>query len=388
MNDIKNLKKAGDRIKKAIKNKEKIILYGDGDLDGMSSAIILEEVIRNLGGEVAAFYFPDREFDGYGISVRGLAHLENFSPALLVSLDCGIGNFEQVLAAKKMGFKVIIIDHHEILEKLPKAEIVVDPKQKGDKSFKGFSNTGIVFRLAEEMLGKLMTENLRKNFLELTALATIADMMPRESENEILITEGLRYIEDSWRPGLKALFDNPLIDGLKTTGQKISKIISILNVRDTKNNMPSAFLLLRNRSMEDSKEIIRKLLEKSEERRDKIRKLTEEAESAIVEKDLIIFTGSKNFEVELNGPVASIVCQKYNKPAFIYKRLEKESIGAVRTPSGVDSVAMMKKCKKMLITYGGHPMASGFRLINENLEEFKACLSENYSLVKNGKKKR
>jgi single-stranded-DNA-specific exonuclease len=386
--EIKNLKEAGDRIKKAIQNKEKIILYGDGDLDGMSSAIILEEVIRNLGGEVAAFYFPDREIDGYGISERGLGKLKKFSPALLVSLDCGIGNIKQVLSAKKMGFKVIIIDHHEILEELPKAEIVVDPKQKGDKSFKGFSNTGIVFNLAEVMLGKLMTENLRKNFLELTALATVADMMPREGENEFLITEGLRYIEDTWRPGLKAFFENPLIEGLPTVSQKVSKIISVLNVRDTKNNMPSAFMLLRSRSIEDSNEIIKKLLEKSEERREKIRKLTGEAESGIKEKDNIIFTGSGNFEVELNGPVASIVCQEHNKPAFIYKRLERESVGAVRTPKGVDSVALMRKCKKLLITYGGHPMASGFRLVNENLDKFRICLIEKYNPVKKGKNKK
>jgi single-stranded-DNA-specific exonuclease len=376
--EIKNLKKASGRIKKAIKNKEKIILYGDGDLDGMASVIILEEVIRNLGGQVAAFYFPDREFDGYGLSERSLEKLKNFSPALLVSLDCGIGNLEQVLTAKKMGFKVIIIDHHEILKKLPKAEIVVDPKQKGDKSFKGFSNTGIVFKLAEEMLGKLMTENLRKNFLELTALATIADMMPRESENEIMITEGLRYIEDTWRPGLKAFFENPLIEGLPAINQKISKIISVLNVRDSKDNIPSAFSLLRNRSLEESKEIIKKLLEKSEQRKEKIRKLTEEAKSAVRKREAVILTGGEDFEVELNGPVASIVCQEYNKPTFIYKKLEKESVGSVRMPSGGDSVALMKKCKKLLITYGGHPMASGFRVKNENLEKFRDCLIKNY----------
>jgi single-stranded-DNA-specific exonuclease len=388
MTEIKNLKKAGDRIKKAIKSKEKIILYGDGDLDGMSSVIILEEVIRNLGGEAAVFYFPDRELDGYGISERSLERLKNFSPALLVSLDCGIGNLEQVLMAKKMGFKVMIIDHHEILEKLPEAEIVVDPKQKGDKSFKGFSNTGIVFKLAEEMLGKLMTENLRNNFLELTALATIADMMPRESENEIMITEGLRYIEDTWRPGLKAFFENPLIDGLPTTNQKISKIISILNVRDGKNNIPSAFLLLRNRSLEESKEMIKKLLEKGEQRREKIRKLTEQVKSAVKEREAVILAGGENFEVELNGPVASIVCQGYTKPTFIYKKLEKESVGSVRMPAGGDSVAMMKKCRKLLITYGGHPMASGFRVKNENLEKFKVCLLRNYEIFTKVQKKK
>lgn len=146
--EIKNLKKVADRIKKAIKNKERIILYGDADLDGSSSVIILQESIKNLGGQVAAVYFPDREIEGYGISKDGLEYLKRFSPALLITLDCGISNIKEVSLAKKMGFSVIIIDHHEILDKIPKAEIVVDPKQKGDRSFKGFANAGLTFRLS------------------------------------------------------------------------------------------------------------------------------------------------------------------------------------------------------------------------------------------------
>ena len=135
--EIKNLKRAAGRIKRAIKNKEKIILYGDADLDGAASVIILKESIKNLGGKVARVYFPDREKEGYGLNQKALNLLKKEAPALLILLDCGISNFKEIKLAKKLSLKVIIIDHHEVLEKLPEAEIIIDPKQPGDKySFK------------------------------------------------------------------------------------------------------------------------------------------------------------------------------------------------------------------------------------------------------------
>lgn len=378
MKEIKNLKKVAERIKKAIKNKEKIILYGDADLDGVSSVIILKETIKNLGGDVTAIYFPDREIEGYGISEIGLEYLRRLAPALLIALDCGIGNFEQVKLAKKLGFEVIIIDHHEILDSLPQAKIIVDPKQKGDKyHFKGLSNAGIVFKLSKILLNEVMKDNLRKNFLELVALATVADMMPKESENEIYITEGLKSLENSWRPGIRVFFETEFLKNYIELPYRVSKIISILNVRDVKNQSPASFRLLTNSSLEESKKIIEKLLEKSEFRKDRIKEIVGEIEGRISELEPLVFEGSNSWEFTLISPVASSICQKYRKPTFIFKKLEKESQGTVRTPNGIDSVSLMKNCKKLLITYGGHPLASGFRIKNENLEKFKECLIKN-----------
>jgi single-stranded-DNA-specific exonuclease len=375
--EIKNLKKAAERIKKAVKNNENIILYGDADLDGSASVIILQESIKNLGGRVSAIYFPDRESEGYGINQGALDYLKKFSPGLLVTVDCGIGNIKEALAAKKMGFSVVIIDHHEILEKIPQAEVVVDPKQKGDKSFKGFAAAGLAFKLAEILLAKSMTENLRQNFLELVALATIADMMPKDGENEILISEGLKYLENSWRPGISAFFKVSAIEVCPTFGEKIQKMISVLNSRDIENKLPVSFRILTDKSSEDSKNLIIKLLGRSEQRRERIKKISEEIGKKIKEKDKIIFEGSRDWDAEIISPIASILCQQTQKPVFIYKILEGESMGTVRTPNGVDSVALMKKCKKLLLTYGGHPKASGFRAKNGNLEKFRKCLIKN-----------
>ncbi len=377
--EIKNLNKVANRILTAIKNQEKIILYGDADLDGVSSVIILEEAIKNLGGKIASIYFPDREIEGYGITEKGLNYLKIFSPALLIALDLGIGNFKEIELAKKLDFKVIVVDHHEVLDKLPKADIIVDPKQKGDKyPFKGLATVGIVFKLSEILLENQLTENLKKNFLELTALATIADMMPKESDNEIFIREGLFSFEKSWRPGIKVFLDSEQFKNYPNLTQKVSKIISVLNVRDVNNNFPASFRILTSSSLEEAKEIFAKLIQKSELRKERIAVILEETERRIAKKENpIIFEGDVNFEFTLISPVASLLCQKYQKPTFIYKKLEKESQGTVRTPSGINSVLLMKKCSKILLTYGGHPLASGFRIKNENLEKFENCLTKN-----------
>lgn len=388
--EIKNLKKAASRILKAIKNKEKIVLYGDADLDGAVAVIVLADTIKNLGGKITAIYFPDRELEGYGITEKGLNYLKTLNQkygegrTLLISLDCGIGNFKEVVMAKKLGFEVIIIDHHQILDKLPEASIVVDPKQKGDKyPFKELAAAGIVFKLSELLLKNIMTENLRKNFLELTALATIADMMPREEENKVFIEEGLKSLENSWRPGIKAFFEIEPFKSYDNLNRKVSKIISILNVRDVENSLPASFRLLTNPSSKESKVMVEKLLEKSELRKEKIKEITERIEEKISREAndtnlplSIIFMGSPEWEFTLISSAASIICQRHQKPTFIFKKLETESIGTVRTPTGIDSVSLMKKCSKYPLTYGGHPLASGFRIKNENLEKFKNCLIE------------
>ncbi len=205
--EIKNLKKAAERIKKAIKNREKIILYGDADLDGTTSLILLKESIKNLGGEITAIYFPDREKEGYGLTQEALHSLKINAPAFLITLDLGISNFKEISLAEKMGFEVMIIDHHEILDKLPEAKIIVDPKQKGDKaSLQYLATVGIVYKLSELLFLNEMSQELKQSFLEIVALGTIADAMPREGENEIMIAQGLQSIANSWRPGIKAFF--------------------------------------------------------------------------------------------------------------------------------------------------------------------------------------
>ena len=399
---IKNLKKVADRILKAIRRKEKIILYGDADLDGVASVIVLKETLKNLNGQISAIYFPNRESEGYGITENGLNYLKaklsfmkarrkkktKFSspaphhnygggPALFIALDCGIGNFKEVKIANKMGFEVIIIDHHEVLDDLPEAKIIVDPKQKGDEyPFKGLATAGIAFKLSELLLKNKLTETLKQNFLELVALATIADMMPQENENKVMIEEGLISLENSWRPGLKAFLKINEIKNKISIRQIAQKIISALNASNRQDHLSQAFLLLTTSNDGEAEILAKELLENCYQKQIRIREITNEVEEKALKKisEPIIFEGNSSWPLVLVGPVASKICHIYKKPTFIFKKGEKESRGAVRTPEGKNAVEIMKNCSKFLITYGGHPLAAGFSTKNENLEKFKECL--------------
>lgn len=388
--EIKNLKKAAQRILKAVKNKEKIIVYGDSDMDGVSSVIILKETLATAGAKNLIIYFPDREAEGYGLNDKSLDFLKDLAPALLITLDFGIGNVKEVKRASKMGFEVIIVDHHEPLDEIPDASIVVDLKQKGDTyPFKDFANVGLTFRLSECILGKKMSDSLKKSFLELVAMATIADMVPREGENEDMIIEGMSSLENSWRPGIKVLFGLEEFKDL-TLSEKIIRVNSLLNIRNVENDLPGSYRILVEYDDKKVKELARELFKKAIEKRIRIREITKEVEERIskktqsaIDKEKIIFEGSDDWELILLGIVAGIISNKLKKPAFLYSKYQNESQGSVRAPDGFNTVEAMKSCKKLLLTYGGHAKASGFKIKNENLDEFKECLIKYFNKNKN-----
>ena len=381
---IKNIEKAAKRIKEAVKKKERIILYGDSDLDGVCSTVILKETIQSLGGRVHTVFFPDRENYGYGITERALNQLKAVAPALLISLDLGISNFEEVKLAKKMGFEIIVIDHHQILGRLPEVSIVVDPKQEGDKyPFKGLANVGIIFKLSLLLLGKNISKNLKNSFLELTALATLADLMPITDDNKTLVREGVKVLPETFRPGLRVFLK--ILGSNAFVSSNLQKITSALNGCEMTGSLNQTYLLLTTSAEEEAKKICQNLIEKSEKKKLRIKEIVREVERRIKNKlsEPIIFEGDFSFPLVLAGSVASVLCQKYEKPVFIFKKGKTESCGSVRAPKGLNSVDAMSSCAKLLMTYGGHPPASGFRLKNENLEEFKECLIDYFKNIKN-----
>jgi len=373
--EIKNLKKATTRILKAIKKKEKIIIYGDSDMDGVCSVIILKESIKNLGGENLKIYFPDRETEGYGINKKTLEKLRDEAPALFVTLDFSLEVSKELIALKKMGFEIIVIDHHDISNKNPNVDIFVNSKQEGDKyPFKLLANVGIVFRLAKLLFKEKMPDSLRRDFLELAAMATIADMMPRIDENEEIIIEGLSSLKNSWRPGIQALL---VLESLKslTLIQRVIKMNSLLNIRDIKDDLPTSFRLLTISNLEEAGKMVEKLLEKSIIKKRKIKNVVEQVEQRISRnRDNVILEGSSDWELILLGAGASILVKKYQRPVFLYRKDKDESQGSIRAPKGFNLVKAMKNCSKLLIKYGGHPLAAGFTIKNKNIEKFRESL--------------
>lgn len=376
MAEIKNIKKAAERILKAIKSNERIIIYGDADMDGISAVIILKEAIHNLGGKAAAVYFPDREIEGYGLNEDALKYLKKHAPALLILLDCGIGNFTEIKSAKKLGFEVMIVDHHQPLKKVPAASIIVNPKQKGDKyPFKEFAAAGVVFRLVEVLMKERLTSALRNNFLELVALATVADMMPQTDDNLQFLQDGFRSLKNTSRPALQVFWEiDPVIkDNIKQFAQKI---ISACHAGNGKDHSNEAYFLLTVRSVKEAKPMAEYLLAKAYDRQLQIKEIVGEIEKKVLRKmkEEIIFEGDESWPVLMLGPVASKICHTFKKPVFLHNGKNGLCQGAVRTPKGVDGVKAMMHCADDLETYGGHPLAAGFRIKEKDLDKFKQCL--------------
>ena len=239
------------------------------------------------------------------------------------------------------------------------------------------------------LLNKEASLALISGLKELAALATIADMMPRKEDNVQIIEEGLATIQQSWRPGIKAFERFEEFKRIESVEVRITQMIALLNVRDVEHGIPAAYRVLASHTEDEAVGLLAVLQEKHKVRKDNIRLYTERVRSSLerLPRPAVIFEGDGSFDYILLGSVASTISQEYNTPAFIYKKGESESIGSVRAPSGYDTVQAMKACAPLLITYGGHAQASGFRLNNENLEKFKDCLIDYFTnhLRKEGK---
>jgi len=391
---IKNIEKAAERIKQAVLNSEQIIIYGDGDLDGISSMVIVKESIDNLISllpkekkelfpTVLAFS-PDRKNEGYGLNDKALLFIKSkVSKGLIVTLDCGITNFKEIEDARNSGFSVVVIDHHKAVGEIPEAaEIVVDPKQPSDDyPFKEYANVGIAFKLSEELLGKSLSPMLKDSFIELTALATISDMMPEVGENEQWIKDGLEKIEYSQRPAIRAMFSllNPMDFGSKR--DMVSKINSALNSAVIENHIPKPYLFLIESDFDRAKKVAEELfLESHEKQREIAVMMNELVEKISMNNNFsIIFEGSHLWEPEYLGAVASRLCGYFNKPVFLYKKGEEFSRGTVRVPKGMDAVKAMESCKELLVMFGGHAPAAGFTVNNSNLFKFEEGLKKYFN---------
>ncbi len=376
--EIKNLKKVAKRIKEAVAKKERIVIFADADLDGTTSAIILEETINNLSGVVDLVFFPDRGEDGYGLSEKALDFFSSKAPGLLVVLDCGIGSFSGIKKATELGFKVIVVDHHEILGKLPKPALIVDPKQPGDRyTFKKLANVALTYKLSEEILGEKMSETIKRSFSELAALGTIADMMPEEDYNKKVIEQGSKCLNETFRPGFIALIDyfNDLKEFESSQRAIFSKIVTILNITELKGSLTESYILFKENDLSKAKEMVRRLSDEAIKRQMRIQEITEQAIAKDSTDQIIVFQGNEMWEQVLTGPVASRVCNKTKKPSFIYRAKEK-CRGSVRMPDKRDGVKAMKACDSFLEVYGGHPPAAGFTCDKSQVEGLKKCLEE------------
>ncbi len=354
---MKNLKEVAEKIKES----DNIILYTDSDLDGVTSGLISKKTLEAIGKEPLIF-FTDKEKRGYGLSSESLKMFDDKSPGLLITMDCGISDFSGVREAKKMGFEVIIIDHHKPHEKVPDADIIVCPKLNTDK-FKERPNAGIILELSELLLGQKEPE-----FIELTALAIFGDMMPHKGPNAEVL-----YMAKQNFPVTVGVESFQEIINVKKPLPLFQEISPILNVTEMISNTPEAFLFFLITEKDHAKILARKMLNAYKRRKDRVEKIKD----ILLQKNKdqeIIFAGNEDWPSFILGKIASQLVSEVKKPVFIYKKKDEIAQGSVRVPKGYDAVEAMKSSDSILENYGGHPPAAGFTIKVENLDQFEKNL--------------
>lgn len=374
---LKDMDKAVDRIKKAKKNKEHVLIFGDYDVDGITACALLKGTLLKIGIN-ASHYIPHRLNEGYGLngSVETLAKHKKID--LLISVDCGITSVDEVALLNKAGIDTIIVDHHEPLKnQLPKAIAIINPKRQDcSYPFKDFAAVGLVFKLCEALESKTLTEDL-----DLVALGTIADVMNLNGENRIFVKHGLKQINKTKKKGLQALIE---VSGLKEKEINPGFVSFILaprlNASGRLSSAEKSLRLLLSEDLLEAKELALSLHEENKARQKIQEEIFNEALS-LIERDVnfkehnVIVLSKEGWHRGVLGIVASKIAERFYRPSIIISLEEDLGRGSGRSIENFHLFDALSNCSKLLKNFGGHRYAAGLTILRENIGEFKELLN-------------
>ncbi len=372
---LKDMDKAVKRILKAIKKEEKILIFGDYDADGVPATALLSTVLEWIGHTNFSIYIPDRHNEAFGLSNEAIKKFADDQVKLLITVDCGITDEEEVKLANDLGIDVIITDHHLAPEILPPALAVVDPKRLDcNYPYKNLCGTGVAFKLAQALLKQGQFESINngreKWLLDLVAIATIADMVPITGENQVLAHYGLTVLQKTRRPGLLALCREMKIDPRFITEDDIGFSLGPrLNSASRMSHASEAYELLMSKDETVAAQIAATLEGRNVERRSSVELILKQAEEIIGEdQNNILVVGHPDFSLGVLGLTASRLVEKYKRPVFVWSvNGVGEVKGSCRSDGSVNMVELMKSAnliddEPVFSDFGGHVMAGGFSL--------------------------
>lgn len=380
---MEDMDKAVDRIQRALLNKEKILIYGDYDVDGTTGASMLYLFLKELGANVEV-YIPDRFKEGYGISKVGIQRAYEKGASIMIAVDCGITAINEVKFAKNFGIDVIICDHHEPGDVIPDAYAVLDPlKETCQYPFKYLSGCGVAFKLIQALQKKLNVDIDPYQYLDFVAVAASADVVPLVDENRILVKYGLDLLNSSNpRVSFLALLEKAGLKGKKINTWHIGFIIGPrINAVGRLGDATRAveFLISNDYS---SASIWAEELDRENERRQALdRTAFEEAvnmieSNGIFEKDKVFVLYNEKWHQGVIGIVASKIVEKYYRPTILLTYADGVLKGSARSIPNFDIYHALKKCEEMLIQFGGHKHAAGMILHPEKLDDFKIAINK------------
>lgn len=368
--------KAVDRIEKAIANNEKILVYGDYDVDGTTAVALFYTFLKSLHAD-CSFYIPDRYAEGYGISFMGIDYAETEKVSLIVALDCGIKALDKVSYAKKKGIDFIICDHHRPGDQLPDAVAVLDPKRDDCAyPYDELCGCGIGFKLAQAIAQKrnIGIEQL-ENLLDLVAVAIAADIVPLTGENRVLSTFGMQRINSSPRPGFKAMLQMAKLKRAATISDAVFILAPRINAAGRIEHGKLAVQLLTSLDEETANAAAEVVNQNNLDRRDLDKAMTTHAMEKMLtsremqtRKSTVVFDASWHKGVV--GIVASRLIEKYYRPTIVLTESNGKVTGSARSVKDFDVYEAIEACSDLLLQFGGHKYAAGLTLEPENVNAF------------------
>jgi len=372
--DMPDMEKAVDRILKAIETKEKVIIYGDYDVDGITSITVLKKFLQARGLETG-FYIPNRLNEGYGLNKEAVKKIADEGYSLIITVDCGISCIDEIAYAYELGMEVIVTDHHEPLDELPKALAVIDCKRKDSKyPFNSLAGVGVSFKLCQAISQKLdLDEKEYLKYLDIVCIGTISDIVPLVDENRVITKLGLKLVEVTKNLGLKSLL---LTSGYKEINSNTISfgIAPRINACGRMGFEEDALRLFLGEDKNTVLEITDKLNSYNKERQEIEKRIFEEVIEKIEkehldEKSAIVVAG-EGWHHGVIGIVASKITDLYFKPSILICLEDGKGKGSGRSVPGFDLHDALCKCSEFLEKYGGHEMAVGLSLDEKNVENF------------------
>src|SRR5256885_3896309 len=373
---LPNMQPAVSRILAALDGHQRIVLFGDYDVDGVTSLALLAETLRAYGAKPDLF-LPLRMEEGYGLSRESIERcVEQYHPQLLVALDCGTSSTAEIVDLQKRGVDVIVLDHHEPKLELPECAAIVNPKIDPASPFHYLCSVGIVFKLCHALLKTRPIDFDLKSKLDLVALGTVADIVPLRGENRTLVQRGAIEIARSSRPGLKKLIE---VSGVRPPilPQDIGfRLGPRLNASGRLSNAERSLRLLLTENESEATSLAELLDKQNRERQEVEKEIFLAADEQITwefdpGRDAAIVVSARGWHLGVLGIVASRISRKYHRPAIVIG-FEENGIGkgSGRSIEGLNLVEALNRCSGSLQKYGGHEMAAGLTILEKDIDPF------------------
>jgi len=380
---MQDMDRAADRVAAAVEQGERVLVYGDYDVDGTTATTLLTDFLRTHGAD-AAYFIPDRYEDGYGLGERGIDTAAEQGAGLIIALDCGITAHEEADYARSKDIDLIICDHHKPKDTLPAATAVLNPKREDcSYPFDELSGCGVGFKLVQATLDRLGEPPERAfDYLDLMAISTAADIVPLHGENRVLLREGLRAMETNPRLGVRALADAARFELADvTTGDVVFKIGPRINAAGRMAHAEQAVALLLADDPDEAKALAAELEALNKERRsidqETLREAKTMAERQITARNphaLVLY--QPDWHLGVIGIVASRIVEQFYRPTVMLCRNGDAVKGSARSISGVNIYNALTACEDVLTQFGGHDYAAGMSLPEDNVDAFRNRLDD------------